>query len=49
MPKNTWTDEADFKATSIKLASSFVKNFEKYSEGVPEEVMKLGGPNLGKF
>lgn len=38
-PSTTWTDQDDFKATSKKLAEGFVKNFEKYADGVPEEVM----------
>ena len=48
-PSTTWTDQADFKATSKKLAEGFVKNFEKYADGVPEEVMAQGGPNLKNF
>jgi len=48
-PKNTWTDKKDFDATSLKLAEGFIKNFAKYTDGVPAEVIKNGGPQMNKF
>lgn len=48
-PKNTWTDKKDFDATSLKLAEGFIKNFAKYTDGVPEDVIKAGGPQMNKF
>jgi len=33
----------------MKLASAFIKNFEKYADGTPEEVIKNGGPNMAGF
>lgn len=38
-PKNTWEDKDLFNITSKKLASQFVKNFKKYHDGTPEEVI----------
>jgi phosphoenolpyruvate carboxykinase (ATP) len=49
LPKDSWTDKADYDAVSKKLATKFVKNFEKYHDGTPEEIIKVGGPNLERF
>lgn len=38
-PINTWTDKGAFKEKSKFLAGLFVKNFEKYADGVTEEVL----------
>lgn len=48
-PINTWEDKEDFKAQSLKLASKFVENFDKYKDGTPEHVIMNGGPDLSKF
>ena len=38
-PINTWRDKGEFKSESVKLAEKFVKNFKKYEDGTPEEVI----------
>ncbi len=38
-PVNTWTDKTAFKEKSKYLAGLFVKNFDKYADGVSEEVL----------
>jgi len=38
-PINTWTDKTAFKEKSKYLAGLFVKNFDKYADGVTEEVL----------
>lgn len=38
-PINTWTDKIAFKEKSKYLAGLFVKNFDKYADGVTEEVL----------
>ena len=38
IPKQTWSDGADYDATADKLAAMFNENFERYSEGVSAEV-----------
>ena len=38
IPKQTWADGADYDVMADKLATMFNKNFERYSEGVSEEV-----------
>ena len=43
---NTWRDKEDFKKQSVKLAEKFVKNFKKYEDGTPKDVIEEGGPNL---
>ena len=38
-PINTWDDKTAFKEKSKYLAGLFVKNFDKYADGVTEEVL----------
>lgn len=44
MPVNSWKDKASYNDQASKLAAKFVKNFEKYHDGTPIEVIKHGGP-----
>jgi phosphoenolpyruvate carboxykinase (ATP) len=37
-PKNTWTDKDAYDKQASHLASLFIKNFEKYTEGVTDEI-----------
>jgi len=46
MPKNSWKDKAGFDGQAKKLATQFVKNFEKYMDGTPKEVKEKGGPSV---
>lgn len=46
MPVNTWKDKASYNEHAKKLASQFVKNFEKYASGTPKEVIQKGGPTI---
>lgn len=46
MPVNTWKDKVDYKEQEKKLAAQFIKNFEKYQAGTPQEVVQKGGPSL---
>jgi len=43
-PINTWKDKAAFTEQTKKLATQFHKNFEKYMDGTPVEVVQKGGP-----
>lgn len=44
LPVNSWKDKAQYKEQTQKLAQQFIKNFEKYSDGTPKEVIQKGGP-----
>eukprot|EP00455_Lapot_gusevi_P038888 TRINITY_DN4357_c1_g1_i8.p2 TRINITY_DN4357_c1_g1~~TRINITY_DN4357_c1_g1_i8.p2 ORF type:complete len:572 (+),score=243.36 TRINITY_DN4357_c1_g1_i8:88-1803(+) len=44
MPINTWSDKTAYKQQLKKLAGQFIKNMEKYADGVPKEVISKGGP-----
>lgn len=46
-PIRAWPNKEDYKVAAKDLAMKFVKNFERYQDGVPEEVVRIGGPNLG--
>ena len=45
MPINTWADKNAYKDEAKKLATKFIKNFEKYHDGTPKEVIEKGGPS----
>lgn len=45
MPINTWADKAAYKDQANKLATQFQKNFKKYEDGTPKEVIQKGGPS----
>jgi phosphoenolpyruvate carboxykinase (ATP) len=38
-PRNTWTDQTAYDSMALKLAGQFVKNFEKYADGVSPEIL----------
>lgn len=38
-PKNTWTDKSAYNAKAVSLARQFIKNFEKYADGVSKEIL----------
>lgn len=45
-PINCWPTKDEYKKAARKLAEQFHANFERYAEGVPEEVIRKGGPDL---
>jgi phosphoenolpyruvate carboxykinase (ATP) len=45
LPVNTWADKNGYKDEAKKLAQKFIKNFEKYQDGTPKEVVEKGGPS----
>ena len=45
-PENTWADKAAYKEELNKLADKFQKNFVKYADGTPKEVIEKGGPSV---
>ena len=38
-PKNTWTDKKAYDEKAKYLAGLFVRNFEKYADGVSAEIL----------
>jgi phosphoenolpyruvate carboxykinase (ATP) len=39
-PRDTWKSKDDYDAKAISLATSFVKNFESFAEGVDKEILQ---------
>ena len=39
-PRNTWPNTQEYGQQAYKLAGMFVKNFEKYAEGVSAQVIQ---------
>jgi phosphoenolpyruvate carboxykinase (ATP) len=44
-PRDTWPDPSAYDAKATELAGMFVTNFEKYADGVAEEV-RAAGPRI---
>jgi len=45
-PIMCWPSHEEYKIQAKKLAVQFAENFKRYEDGVPEEVVRLGGPDL---
>ena len=41
-PRNTWPNQNAYDIKAKELAKQFVENFEKYAQGVTEEIRKAG-------
>jgi phosphoenolpyruvate carboxykinase (ATP) len=41
-PRDTWADPAAYDTQAKALAAMFKENFQKYDDGVPEEVRSAG-------
>jgi len=44
-PSNTWKDKNGYEETAIKLAQSFIQNFEQYKDAANAEII-AGGPKI---
>ncbi|MCK4726379.1 MAG: phosphoenolpyruvate carboxykinase (ATP), partial [Anaerolineales bacterium] len=42
MPRNTWSDSADYDAQAKQLASMFIDNFKQFEDHIPESVVTAG-------
>ncbi len=45
-PRNTWKDKAAYDTKINELATAFQANMEKYTDMVPKDVVKKGGPSV---
>ena len=45
-PINCWPTKEQYKKEALMLAEKFVENFRRYEDGVPDDVIRKGGPNL---
>ena len=41
-PQSTWADPAAYEEQARELARMFVKNFERFADSVPSEVVQAG-------
>jgi phosphoenolpyruvate carboxykinase (ATP) len=41
-PRNTWDDKDAYDAKAAELAKAFHQNFEKFADGVTEEIRDAG-------
>ena len=47
-PRNTWANKDSYDQTANNLASKFVKNFEKFSEGTSSEILNASPKVLSR-
>lgn len=45
LPRHAWKDEHEYDLKAKQLAQEFIKNFEKYADGVTEEI-RAAAPNV---
>jgi phosphoenolpyruvate carboxykinase (ATP) len=45
-PRDTWNDPEAYDRTARRLAEMFVENFQRFEDGVSEEI-KAAGPRFG--
>jgi phosphoenolpyruvate carboxykinase (ATP) len=41
-PRSTWPDPNEYEERALELARMFVKNFERFADSVPQEVVDAG-------